>query len=83
MLSSRGQVVLPKGVRDQLGLAPGQRLEVEVSGRSIVLKPEPRGASPARTALRPGWRALRGALRGTDALGALRADREAELARGR
>jgi AbrB family looped-hinge helix DNA binding protein len=83
VLSSRGQVVLPKAVRDRLGLEPGQRLAVEVSGRSVVLKPETRASRSAPDAQRTGWRSLRGALRGTDALASLRSDRRAELARGR
>ena len=83
VLSSRGQVVLPKAVRDRLGLEAGQRLAVEVSGRSIVLKPELRANRPARAVGRTGWRSLRGALRGTNALDALRVERQREIARGR
>ncbi|HET7772131.1 MAG TPA: AbrB/MazE/SpoVT family DNA-binding domain-containing protein [Chloroflexota bacterium] len=83
VLSSRGQVVLPKAIRDRLGLAPGQRLAVEVSGQNIVLTPAARARRTAHEAQRTGWRSLRGALRGTNALDALRSDRQAELAAGR
>ena len=39
-LSSKGQVVLPRLVRNKLGLTPGVRLVCEVSGNSIVLTPQ-------------------------------------------
>ena len=38
-LSSKGQLVIPKSVRDALGLAVGTRLEVVVQDGKIVLKP--------------------------------------------
>lgn len=40
ILSSKGQVVLPKLVRSKLHLAPGTRLLCEIHGDSIVLTPE-------------------------------------------
>lgn len=36
-LSSRGQIVIPKEIRDKLGLSPGQKLEVYDEGNKIVL----------------------------------------------
>ena len=37
-MSSKGQVVLPKAVREQLRLRPGARLEVTLNGPAIVLQ---------------------------------------------
>jgi AbrB family looped-hinge helix DNA binding protein len=39
-LSTKGQLVLPKPVRDALHLKPGHRLSVAVEGRRIVIEPE-------------------------------------------
>ena len=41
-ISSKGQLVLPKAVRDAHGLGPGSEVEVESVGDTIVLKPRPR-----------------------------------------
>ncbi len=38
-LSTKGQVVLPKDVRDTLGLSCGTELEVEVRDGLVVLRP--------------------------------------------
>lgn len=38
-LSSKGQVVIPKQVREELGLEPGTRFRVRVDEGSIVLEP--------------------------------------------
>ena len=38
-LSSKGQVVLPKEVRDKLGIGPGATLRVVVSGGKIEIEP--------------------------------------------
>ena len=37
-LSSRGQLVLPKKVRDRLGWAPGTELDVEVNGEAVIVR---------------------------------------------
>ncbi len=40
-VSSKGQVVLPKAIRDQLQIVPGVKLMVFCDGASILLKPIP------------------------------------------
>ncbi len=45
VLSKKGQVVIPKQVRDRLGLTPGTILKVKVEGKKVILEPlqEPPG----------------------------------------
>jgi AbrB family looped-hinge helix DNA binding protein len=38
-LSSKGQVVIPKAIRDRLSVKPGATLSVEVEDDHIVLRP--------------------------------------------
>jgi AbrB family looped-hinge helix DNA binding protein len=38
-LSSKGQVIIPKAVRDRQGWRPGVELEVEDQGDAVVLRP--------------------------------------------
>ena len=38
-ISSKGQVVLPKAIRDTLALIPGAKLMVLCDGENILLKP--------------------------------------------
>jgi AbrB family looped-hinge helix DNA binding protein len=38
-LSVKGQVVIPKALREALGLQPGDKLAVSLEGEAIVLKP--------------------------------------------
>ena len=40
-VSSEGQVVLPKAIRDKLNIVPGIKLMVFSDGNSILLKPIP------------------------------------------
>ena len=57
-ISERGQVVIPKEIREQLGLERDQVLEVEESDGAILMRPRTQtGSSPPG-----GWRAWRGAL---------------------
>ena len=39
ILSSKGQIIIPKPVREAHHWKPGQRLEIIESGKSIILKP--------------------------------------------
>ena len=43
-LSSKGQIVIPKDIRDALGLKAGEKLAVSLRGGKIVMEPpEPHG----------------------------------------
>jgi AbrB family looped-hinge helix DNA binding protein len=44
-IDAAGRVVLPKPLRDELDLAPGDTLELETAGDSITLRPT-RGTVP-------------------------------------
>ena len=39
-ISEKGQIVLPKDIRDQLGLKPGSEIVFEISGRTITIRPK-------------------------------------------
>jgi AbrB family looped-hinge helix DNA binding protein len=39
LLSERGQIVIPKKIRDDIHLVKGDELDIEVQGDTIVLKP--------------------------------------------
>ena len=41
VVSTKGQVILPKAVRDQRGWTPGTKLTVEQTPDGVILKPEP------------------------------------------
>ncbi|HMD98637.1 MAG TPA: AbrB/MazE/SpoVT family DNA-binding domain-containing protein [Terriglobia bacterium] len=72
-VSSRGQLVLPKEVREQLGLGEGDRLTVRVEGDEVIL----------RKAVSGNWREWEGRFKGSDLLGDLARDRRKELMRDR
>ena len=72
-LSSRGQLALPKEVRDQLGLGEGVCLAVRVEGDEVIL----------RKAVTGHWREWEGHFKGSDLLGDLARNRRKELARDR
>lgn len=38
-IDKAGRIVLPKAIRDELSLAPGDTLEIESAGESVVLRP--------------------------------------------
>lgn len=60
-MSSRGQVVIPRELREKLRLKQGARLEIADRGRALIL-------TPADRTTPKGWRAWRGRLKGTSAL---------------
>ena len=41
LISTKGQIVLPVAVRRALGLAPGMRVNVKVTGKSAQITPAP------------------------------------------
>jgi AbrB family looped-hinge helix DNA binding protein len=39
LISTKGQIVLPKAVRTALGLKPGMRVDVKVDGKKALITP--------------------------------------------
>ncbi len=39
IVSKKGQVVIPKDIRDRLGLGPGTMLSVHVDGKKVIMEP--------------------------------------------
>jgi AbrB family looped-hinge helix DNA binding protein len=65
IVSSKGQVVIPRALREKYRLTSGTRLEVAESDQGLVLAPVKQARVSRRKA---GWRALRGSAKGTNAL---------------
>jgi antitoxin PrlF len=65
-VSSKGQIAIPKKVRDALNLSEGTKLNVEVRGQKIVLSKE------------PAWKRLAGAAAGTNLIEAYAAYKKKE-----
>ena len=76
-VSSRGQIVLPKRIRDELEIHEGDRMEIRRDGNRIVLDPATRQPDEKD------WRAWRGALAGTTALEDHLKEHREEVARER
>jgi AbrB family looped-hinge helix DNA binding protein len=72
-LSSRGQLTLPKEVRDQLDLGEGTTLTVRVEGDEVTL----------RKAVIGNWREWEGRFKGSDLLEDLARNRRKELRHNR
>ena len=68
-VSSKGQIAIPKAVRDALNLSEGAKLRIELRGQEIVLSKE------------PGWKKLEGAAAGTNLIKAFAAHKKRERAR--
>jgi AbrB family looped-hinge helix DNA binding protein len=64
-VSSKGQVVIPRHLREKHRLVSGVRLQITESAGGLLLSPIKRALPSVRQA---GWRALRGAAKGTNAL---------------
>jgi antitoxin PrlF len=67
-VGAKGQVVIPKDIRDELGLQPGAEVDFERDGGAVRILP----AGAAAT------RGLRGRYGSSGLAAALRADRERE-----
>jgi AbrB family looped-hinge helix DNA binding protein len=68
-VSSKGQIAIPKAIRDALNLCEGAKLTVEVRGQEIVLSKE------------PAWKKLRGAGAHRDLMSAFAAFKKQERER--
>jgi AbrB family looped-hinge helix DNA binding protein len=72
-ISSRGRMLVPKAVREQLGWGEGAGLIVCVKGDEVILR-----KAPSRS-----WRAWEGSLQGSGLLALWARSRREELARDR
>ena len=75
----RGQVVIPKSIRERLAIERGQVLEVEEAEGASVMRPRRSSDSPLTGA----WRNWRGVLKGSGALQDLEAEHRREIERER
>jgi AbrB family looped-hinge helix DNA binding protein len=64
-VSSKGQVVIPRHLREKHRLTSGMRLQITESDEGLVLSPLRRARPSTR---QTGWRSLRGSAKGTEAL---------------
>ena len=65
-VSSKGQVVIPRHLREKHRLTSGMRLQVSETDEGLVLSPLRRARLSAGSS--SGWRSLRGCAKGTEAL---------------
>jgi len=73
-ISSKGQISIPKSIRDRLNLKPGTQVDIEIHGEQVVMKRLVSGF--------PDWRTMRGMVRnGCSLTQALEDEHHAELAR--
>jgi AbrB family looped-hinge helix DNA binding protein len=57
ILSSKNQIVVPKFVRQQLGIGPGDRLVVAVEKEGLLLRPKPKSYTKCLRGLHQGiWK---------------------------
>ena len=72
-ISSKGQIAIPKLVRERLNLKAGTEVVIHVQGEALVMKRLVRDF--------PDWRTMRGMFRGTNLLLDLAKEHASELAR--
>lgn len=73
-VSSKGQIVIPKAIRERLRLTPGTALQIDVQGETLLMQRVVKGYGD--------WRTMRGMLRaGGNLLEELARERAEELAR--
>ncbi len=75
-LGKAGRLVVPKAIRDSLGLHEGSRLKLEIQGGKLLAVPEP---DPVTINLKDGFPVIQGGApltRGT-IVNAIKADRDA------
>ena len=68
-VSSKGQIAIPKAVRDALNLSEGSKLTIELQGQKIILSKEPT------------WKKLEGAAAGTNLIKAFATHKKRERER--
>ena len=68
-VASKGQIAIPKAVRDALNLSEGAKLTIELRGQKIILSKE------------PAWKKLEGAAAGTDLIKAFATHKKRERER--
>lgn len=73
-ISSKGQIAIPKAVRERLNLKAGTEISIDVQGEALVMKRLVRNF--------PDWRTMQGMIREGESLTqALEAEHRDELAR--
>ncbi|MBI1748265.1 MAG: AbrB/MazE/SpoVT family DNA-binding domain-containing protein [Acidobacteria bacterium] len=68
-ISSKGQIAIPKSIRDKVGLEEGTALAIVVRNQDLVMRKVPSGS----------WRRWRGALKGTNVLEDLEREHREEI----
>jgi AbrB family looped-hinge helix DNA binding protein len=72
-ISSKGQIAIPKAVRERQNLTAGTEISIDVQGEALVVKRLVRNY--------PDWRTMQGMVRGESLAQALEAEHRAELVR--
>ncbi|MBI2679566.1 MAG: AbrB/MazE/SpoVT family DNA-binding domain-containing protein [Candidatus Solibacter usitatus] len=70
-VSSKGQIAIPKQIRERLDIREGTKLALYAEGRDLIL----------RRALSPDWRQMQGAYKGPSLNEARKQERRKELLR--